>query len=133
MFIAFDEESNGKNFMANTMIKGHILVDCEEEFAAESLTLTLKGFERAQFEQGQGDAVRVVKKSEQIVNLSYTLQTWGASAPPVKGFLKQPFELHLPSWLPGACMLQDGRNNCSCSYYLVAQLEPRDDALLADV
>lgn len=130
MFIQF--ENNLTMFEAGSRVKGNVFVSIDGEFAAEKVTLKLKGFERAQHEdsnplklsavQGAEAKTAALKKaSEVIVDLEYTLAEFGPEEVN-SGFHKYPFELHLPASLPGTVMVQEGVNNLSVTYYLVAQM-----------
>lgn len=130
-------------FEAGSRVTGNVLVSVDGEFAAEKVTLRLKGFERAQYEdpnplklsavQGAEAKTAALKKtSEVIIDLEYTLAEFGPEDPPVKGFHKFPFDLHIPAHLPGSVMVQEGVNNLSVTYYLSAQMAPVSAELFAD-
>ena len=124
--------------MAGSMLKGSVIVDLDEEFPADKLTLCFKGIERTSVEKkGDGGPPIDDKKSNEFINLEYELwnYTKGVSPDkyqPLKGFYTYRFDLHLPADLPDSCMLQDDRTNLSNTYYLIAQMAPKENELFTD-
>lgn len=121
-------------------IKGKIKVNLTEAFEAKSITLGLCGYQRSHFQTAnQGDqfgksatSPGMTRLAKNVLDIKYIVANFDESEVQ-SGQSEYPFSLVLPDCVNESIMLQFENNNLSETYYLKAQMEPRNQTQYANL
>ena len=121
-------------------IKGKVKVNLTEAFEAKSITIGLCGYQRSHFQtMNQGDqfgksatSPGMTRLAKNVLDIKYVVATFGESEVQ-NGQSEYPFSLVLPDCVNESIMLQFDNNNLSETYYLKAQMEPRNQVHYANL
>lgn len=138
MFIALDNPTHFKS--VHEPLTGRIKINLSEAFEATKLTVTLIGFLRSHFNAdpkadqfGKAPAaVGMLRLAKTLISISYTIHEFEEGIYH-QGMSEYPFTLTLPKEVAEVVMLQFKDNNLSKTFYLKAQMVPRDKSLFADL
>jgi len=139
MHIVLDNEQQSKP--SNQPITGRILVNLNAEFDASALTMQLQGYTRTHFTSsasggnadqfgktgGQVPATRLAKNE---ITVDYTIHNFDA---PLIGQCEYRFSITLPDEVKETVLVAVGDNNMSTTYYLKAQIEPKNQTDMVDL
>ena len=124
--VNFEFENNGA-VCPGEKLKGKVLLDVYRDIIPESLTLLFRGLEIAEYKQGSGTDSRHLRKSVEIYSSKVVLYKFkGGSV--AKGHFEYPFEIAVPSGLPGSqcyqcpLSLAQGYHYCALKYFCKVKL-----------
>ena len=124
--VNFEFENNGA-VCPGEKLKGKVLLDIYRDIIPESLTLLFRGLEIAEYKQQSGQHRKHLRKSVEIYSSKVVLHKFkGGSV--AKGHFEYPFEIAIPSGLPGSqCytashLISSVTHYCALKYFCKVKL-----------